>query len=242
MSLQTERPGPNGVKPGSNLRQTYPEGTGTPACHNLSMQDVSHLPVLVTGLAFVLAFVFGAVAKRVNFCTMGAITDVVNFGDWRRMRMWLLAIAVAIAGAAALQTPASSTCRRRSTPAIGSAGCRSLVGGFLFGFGMTLASGCGSKTLIRVGGGNLKSLVVLVFFAISAYMTLKGLFALWRTTALDPLRFDVAALGARTSDLPVDPRRARRRRRGQAVVAVRVRGGDRGLRVRRPRVPRDAAR
>ena len=46
---------------------------------------------------------FGAVANRVNFCTMGAITDVVNFGDWRRMRMWLLAIAVAIAGAAALQ-------------------------------------------------------------------------------------------------------------------------------------------
>src|SRR6185369_9958688 len=68
--------------------------------------------------------------------------------------------------------------------------------------GMTLGSGCGSKTLIRVGGGNLKSLIVLLFFAVSAYMTLKGLFAVWRTTALDPLRFDVAALGARTSDLP----------------------------------------
>ena len=50
------------------------------------------------GLAFVLVFVFGAVAKRVNFCTMGAVTDVVTFGDWRRMRMWVLAIAVAIAG------------------------------------------------------------------------------------------------------------------------------------------------
>src|SRR6185295_7204796 len=68
------------------------------------------------------------------------------------------------------------------------------VGGFLFGFGMTLGSGCGSKSLIRVGGGNLKSLIVLVFFAISAYMTLKGLFAVWRTVGLDPLRFDVSAI------------------------------------------------
>jgi uncharacterized membrane protein YedE/YeeE len=76
------------------------------------------------------------------------------------------------------------------------------LGGFLFGFGMTLASGCGSKTLIRIGGGNLKSLIVLVFVAISAYMTLKGLFALWRTVALDPLRFDVGAIGAKSSDLP----------------------------------------
>ena len=59
-------------------------------------------PLLVAGLAFALAFVFGAVANRVNFCTMGAVTDIVNFGDWRRMRMWVLAIAVAIAGSAVL--------------------------------------------------------------------------------------------------------------------------------------------
>ena len=66
------------------------------------MQGTAHLAALVTGLAFALAFAFGAVAHRVSFCTMGSITDIVNFGDWRRMRMWLLAIAVAIAGTAAL--------------------------------------------------------------------------------------------------------------------------------------------
>ena len=60
------------------------------------------LPALVAGAAFALAFIFGAVANRVNFCTMGAVTDIVNFGDWRRMRMWVLAIAVAIAGSAVL--------------------------------------------------------------------------------------------------------------------------------------------
>ena len=64
------------------------------------MANTAIHPGVVTGLAFALAFVFGAVAYRVSFCTMGAITDIVNFGDWRRMRMWLLAIAVAIVGTA----------------------------------------------------------------------------------------------------------------------------------------------
>jgi len=166
------------------------------------MPDVSHLPALITGLAFVLAAIFGAVATRVNFCTMGAISDVVNFGDSRRLRMWLLAVAVAIAGAGALQAAGQVDLSKSLYTGSRVAWLSLVVGGFLFGFGMTLGSGCGSKTLIRVGGGNLKSLIVLVFFAVSAYMTLKGLFALWRTAALDPLRIDVAAIGAKTSDLP----------------------------------------
>ena len=66
---------------------------------------------------------------------------------------------------------------------------------------MTLASGCGSKTLIRVGGGSLKSLVVLMVLAISAYMTLKGLFAVWRVNTLDLVRWDIAPLGLARSDL-----------------------------------------
>jgi len=166
------------------------------------MQDASHLPALVTGLAFLLAAVFGAVATRVNFCTMGAISDAVNFGDKRRLRMWLLAIAVAIAGAAALQITGMVDLSKTLYTGNRVSWLSLAVGGFLFGFGMTLASGCGSKSLIRVGGGNLKSLIVLVFFAISAYMTLKGLFAVWRTVGLDPLRFDVGSIGAKTSDVP----------------------------------------
>ena len=52
---------------------------------------------LVVGGGFALAFAFGLVAARTNFCTMGALSDIVNMGHWGRMRMWLLAIAVAIA-------------------------------------------------------------------------------------------------------------------------------------------------
>ena len=156
-------------------------------------------PALVTGLAFALAFVFGAVAYRVSFCTMGSITDIVTFGDWRRMRMWLLAIVVAIVGTALLQTAGSIDTAKTIYTTAHVPWLSHIVGGFLFGFGMTLGSGCGSKTLIRAGAGNLKSWIVLVFLAASAYMTLKGVFAPWRANGLDTFRFDVSAP---TSDLP----------------------------------------
>jgi len=57
--------------------------------------------VVVVG-GFAIAFVFGWVAARTNFCTMGALSDIVNMGHWGRMRMWLLTIAVAIVGTSLL--------------------------------------------------------------------------------------------------------------------------------------------
>ena len=163
------------------------------------MQDPAHLAALVTGLAFVLAFVLGAVANRVSFCTMGAITDVVNFGDWRRLRMWILAIAVAIAGTALLQAAGLIDTAKTIYTGAKVPWLSHVVGGLLFGFGMTLASGCGSKTLIRAGAGNLKSVIVMLFLAAAAYMTLKGVFAPMRANGLDTVRWDV---GASASDLP----------------------------------------
>jgi uncharacterized membrane protein YedE/YeeE len=133
---------------------------------------------------------------------MGAVSDVVNFGDWRRMRMWVLAIAVAIAGSGILGILGLVDFAKSIYIAPKVAWVSAIVGGFLFGFGMTLSSGCASKTLIRAGAGNLKSWIVLIMLGIAAYMTLKGLFAVWRTVALDPWRFDVSGLGAATSDLP----------------------------------------
>jgi hypothetical protein len=50
---------------------------------------------------------------------------------------------------------------------------------------MTLGSGCGSKTLIRVGAGNLKSLIVYVFLGIAAYMTLRGILGAFRVGVLE---------------------------------------------------------
>ena len=155
------------------------------------MDSSSNLPALVTWLAFALAFVFGAAAQRCNFCTMGAITDIINFGEWRRMRMWLLAIAVAILGANSLWAVGQIDLSKSIYTSSNFIWLSNAVGGLLFGFGMTLASGCGSRTLIRLGAGNLKSLVVVVFLALSAYMTLRGALALLRVNVFDAVKWDL---------------------------------------------------
>jgi uncharacterized protein len=162
----------------------------------------SNLPWIVAAGGFLLAFVFGAVANRTNFCTMGAVSDIVNMGHWGRMRMWLLAIAVAILGTNLLDAMGQIDLTKSIYTRPNVTWLSYILGGFLFGVGMTLGSGCGSKTLVRVGGGNLKSVIVFVFLGIAAYMTLKGLFAVWRTSWIDPVATNLGAFNVRGQDLP----------------------------------------
>ena len=139
----------------------------------------------VTGGAFLLAFIFGAVGNKTHFCTMGAVADWVNMGDASRLRMWLLAMAVALLGSSALHLAGVVDLSKSIYPGPNFTWLSYIVGGFLFGVGMTLGSGCGSKTLIRVGAGNLKSLVVYIFLGIAAYMTLRGLLGAFRVGVLE---------------------------------------------------------
>ncbi len=166
------------------------------------MEETSSLTQWVVWGGFALAFVFGLVANKINFCTMGAISDVVNMGHWGRVRMWLLSIAVAVVGANLLYffdlIDLSKSVYQR--PSI--AWLSLILGGFLFGIGMTIAAGCTNKNLVRLGGGSVRSLVVLVFLAISAYMTLKGLFGQWRASYLDPITFDLSTLGFANQSIP----------------------------------------
>jgi uncharacterized membrane protein YedE/YeeE len=166
------------------------------------VEATSNLGAIVAWSGFVLAFVFGAVGNKVNFCTMGAVSDIVNMGDWGRMRMWLLAIAVAIIGSQTLQWLGLVDLSRSIYTSPNFTWLSFIVGGFVFGVGMTLGSGCGSKTLIRIGGGNLKSLVVYVFLGISAYMTLRGLFGQFRVSVLQPVAVNFEAYGIKGQDLP----------------------------------------
>lgn len=155
-------------------------------------------PVVITALGALLGAIFGYVGSRTNFCTLGAISDVVNMGSWARMRMWLLAIATAILGVWALETAGLLDTRLSLYGAKRLPWASHIVGGLMFGIGMTLASGCTSKALIRLGGGNLKSLVVFVVLGVSAYMTLKGLFGVWRVASVDRLAIDLGV----SQDLP----------------------------------------
>ncbi len=166
------------------------------------MQAGADLASSVAWGGFALAFIFGAVGHKANFCTMGAVSDVVNMGDWGRMRMWLLSIAVAILGANALHVLGYVDLSKSIYQTPNLTWFAHILGGLMFGIGMTLGSGCGSKTLIRIGGGSLKSLVVFMFLGISAYMTLKGLFGVWRTNYIEPLAVNFLSHGIAGQDLP----------------------------------------
>lgn len=128
--------------------------------------------------AFAIASIMGAVANKTNFCTMGAISDWVNMGNTGRLCAWLFSIAIAIFGVALLELAASVSLDSTLPPyrTANFAWLRYLLGGFLFGIGMTLSGGCGNKTLINIGGGSLRSLFVLLVAGIMAYLMTKTRF------------------------------------------------------------------
>lgn len=146
---------------------------------------------MLFGSTFVVAAILGAIVKKTDFCTMGAVADIVNMQDWRRMRSWVLAMAVAIIGVGLLEPLGIINAEQTAPPfrmvSISWAGA--LVGGLLFGVGMTLASGCGNKTVVRIGGGNLKSLLAAIALGAVAYFTISppGLDAPLRVALFGPL-------------------------------------------------------
>lgn len=164
----------------------------------MSEGDVAALGRLVLWAAFGLAVLFGAIAQRTHFCTMGAVSDIVTMGDWSRMRMWVLAMGVAMIGFNTMVALGWLDAGKSIYAGPRLIWLSALVGGLMFGFGMVLASGCGSKTLVRIGAGNLKSLVVFVFLGLSAYMTLRGLFGVVRVNTVDAVSVTLPV----TQDLP----------------------------------------
>ena len=120
---------------------------------------------------FILSVVLGVVVNKTNFCTMGAVSDMVNMSDFGRFRAWLLAIAVATIGVSVFEYMELVEVSDTFPPYRDSSliYIENILGGFLFGIGMTFASGCGNKTLIRIGGGNIKSIMVFIIIAIIAY-------------------------------------------------------------------------
>jgi uncharacterized membrane protein YedE/YeeE len=134
--------------------------------------STAHQTVLL--VVFGIAFVMGAVVNKTNFCTMGAVSDLVNMGDSGRIRAWIFAMAVALIGVIVLEASGTMSVDQTLPPYRGSnfAWLEYILGGIIFGVGMTLGSGCGNKTLIRIGGGNIKSILVFAVIAVCAYFML----------------------------------------------------------------------
>jgi hypothetical protein len=160
------------------------------------IQALAALKSQVLWAAFALAVAFGFIAQRTHFCTMGAISDVVNMGSWTRMRMWGMAVGVAAVGFYGMAWLGWIDGNKSIYTSGRIIWLSATVGGLLFGFGMVLASGCGSKTLVRIGAGSLKSLVVFFVMGFFAFATLRGVLAVWRVNTVDVVAFEISAGGA----------------------------------------------
>jgi len=122
--------------------------------------------------------------------------------------MWALAIGVAMIGFNAMVALGWVDAGKSIYAAPRLIWLSNLVGGLMFGFGMVLASGCGSKTLVRIGGGSLKAVVVFAVLGIAAYATMRGAFGVVRVATVDavaaalPAGQDLPSLVAHWSGLP----------------------------------------
>ena len=153
----------------------------------------------------ILGFILGFVVTKTNFCTMGAVSDWVNIGDLSRFKAWMFAAAIAVLGVTILDFLSFFDINDSRIPYRNSvlAWPRYVVGGLMFGVGMTYASGCGNKVLIRVGGGNLKSLVVLIVAGTMAYiMTRTDFYGIVFHSWMNPISLDLAQIGILDQSLP----------------------------------------
>ncbi len=157
---------------------------------HVSLASLQSLTSEVLWLAFGLAVLLGWIIQRTHFCTMGAISDVLLMQDATRLRQWALALVVGMLGlglmaALGIASPLQTIYAVPRFPWL-----TYLLGGFVFGVGMVLASGCPTKNLVRLGGGSLKALVVLLVMGMSALATLRGTPGLLRVRVLDPITLE----------------------------------------------------
>ena len=152
----------------------------------------------------ILGFILGFVVSKTNFCTMGAVSDWVNIGDLSRFKSWMFAAGIAILGVTILEYTSYINVNDSRIPYRNSVFFwpRYILGGLMFGIGMTYASGCGNKVLIRVGGGNIKSIVVLLVAGLMAYlMTRTDFYGVVFHSWMSPISPDLAKIGIEDQSL-----------------------------------------
>ncbi|MFG1179219.1 YeeE/YedE family protein [Xanthobacter sp. DSM 14520] len=149
--------------------------------------------LLVGGIA-------GFCVFRARLCTFGALEDAMVGKDWRRMKVFALALGLAIAGTQALALAGILAPERTNYVPMALPWLGILLGGLLFGLGMALVGTCAFGSLVRLGSGDLRSLVVLMVFGAAAYATLRGVLSGFRVDGLERVALTLPA--GTQADLP----------------------------------------
>ncbi|HET6195174.1 MAG TPA: YeeE/YedE family protein [Acetobacteraceae bacterium] len=143
------------------------------------------MPALVALAAFAIGIAFGALARWSGFCLRGAVEDVLTKDNAPRARGFLLAMAVALIAVQALVLTGRLDISKAVVMPNQLFWGGALAGGLLFGVGMVLTGGCGTRMLVLAAGGNLRSVVVFFVFGFVAYATIRGILAPARAAFMD---------------------------------------------------------
>ena len=151
---------------------------------------------------FFISLIMGAVVNKTNFCTIKTVSDLVNINNSSRFRSWLFAIAIALIGVMAFEAMEILTVDSARPPyrTATFSWARYIVGGIMFGIGMTLASG--NKTLVRIGGGNIKSVFVFIVAGLFAYlMTKTDFYGIVFHSWMNPIAIDFSKYGINSQEI-----------------------------------------
>jgi len=157
------------------------------------MLQVSDASFLLAVSGFVLGTLLGITIVRTRFCTMGAVADIVLSNNYGRMRSWLLAIVIAVIGTQLAVIFGVLAIEQTSYLQPRIFWLAAIVGGSLFGFGMVLSCGCGSRNLAMSASGDLRALVSVITLGIITYMTIRGIFSVPRDWFYSAATVDSAA-------------------------------------------------
>ena len=139
---------------------------------------------IVTGAGLLIGLVYGIVGLLSGFCLLNSLRGWWAEGDSRLIRTFALALAVALAVTQCLAGYGAVDLTKSVYLQPSFSAPLMFAGGLLFGYGMVLANGCGSRALVLLGRGNLRSFVVVIVLGITAQMTLRGLIAPGRIALL----------------------------------------------------------
>jgi uncharacterized membrane protein YedE/YeeE len=134
--------------------------------------------------AFGVGLLFGAIARWSGFCLRGAVEDVLTRHDAPRARGFLLAMVVALIAVQTLVLTGRFDLSKAVVLPTALFWGGALLGGLLFGVGMVLTGGCGTRMLVLAAGGNLRSVVVFFVFGFVAYATIRGILAPMRASLM----------------------------------------------------------
>jgi uncharacterized membrane protein YedE/YeeE len=142
----------------------------------------------------------GGGARFGRLCSMSAIEDALVGHDYRGAKAWGLAVGVAGLSTMALTTTgwvdlATSPVLAPRVHVLGT-----VLGGALFGLGMTLVGTCSFGLLVRAGAGDLRAVISAMLVGVFAFAITAGLLAPVREVLLGIGQFDLSSVGGASLD------------------------------------------